>query len=236
MQLFYSPELNLTDKEFTFNPDESKHIIRVLRKKAGDILNITNGKGYLFSSEIEQATPKKCEVRILSVDKKEPLRNYRLHIAISPTQHLNRFEWFLEKATEIGVDEITPLICEHSNHKKLKLERCKTIVQAAAKQSLQYYFPVVNEPIDFSSFLDQTVNYEQCLIAHCKDVERVSLKTVISKNTDTIILIGPEGDFSEKEISESVQKNYSPVSLGSSRLRTETAGIVAVDTVSVMNQ
>lgn len=236
MQLFYSQELNPKTQQFIFNAEESKHIIKVLRKKQGDVLQMTNGKGLLFNALIQESNPKQCVVKITSLEEKKLLRNYHLHVAISPTKHLSRFEWFLEKATEIGIDEITPLICERSNHKKIKLERCKSIVQGAAKQSLQFYFPIVNKPIDFLSFMEESNTDEQRFIAHCKASEQMSLKNAIQKNKNTTILIGPEGDFSEKEITAALRRNFQAITLGSSRLRTETAGIVSIDTVCFVNQ
>jgi 16S rRNA (uracil1498-N3)-methyltransferase len=235
MQLFFNAEINTETQQFTFDKVESRHIVRVLRKKQGDTLFITNGLGKLFTSEIIIANDKKCLVNIISSEEKPKPWNYYLHIAIAPTKLNDRFEWFLEKATEIGIDEITPIICEHSERKVLKLERMEKIIHSAAKQSLKFHFPTLNEPIKFSEFIKQDFN-GNLLIAHCEETAKKSLKTQVQSNTKTTVLIGPEGDFSSKEIKQSLEHSFIPVSLGESRLRTETAGIVAVHSVAFVNQ
>jgi len=184
MQLFYSPDIDKKTQNFTFNKEESRHIIRVLRKKEEDILFITNGKGFLIKAEINHANDKKCMVQILSFEKQPKTWNYHLHIAIAPTKMNDRFEWFLEKATEIGIDEITPIICDNSERKVLKTERMQKVLVSAMKQSLKFKL----------------------------------------------------GDFSTKEISLALQHQFIPLSLGSSRLRTETAGIVACSSISIINK
>ncbi len=235
MQLFFNSEINKTTQEFTFDKTESRHIVRVLRKKESDAIYITNGFGQLFTSEILIANDKKCLVKILKVKTFEKPWNYYVHIAIAPTKLNDRFEWFLEKATEIGIDEITPIICDHSERKVLKKDRMEKIIHAAAKQSLKYYFPKLNEPITFNEFLNS--NFEgQLFIAHCEETDKKSLKTEIRPNQDITILIGPEGDFSTKEIKQSLVHNFIPVSLGASRLRTETAGVVSVHSVAFVNE
>ena len=147
----------------------------------------------------------------------------------------DRFEWFLEKATEIGIDEITPIICEHSERKVVKIDRMEKIIHAAAKQSLKYHFPKLNEPILFKDFLNTEFEGD-LFIAHCEETTKKSLKAALKQNQKTTILIGPEGDFSSKEITLSLEHNFIPVSLGESRLRTETAGIVAVHSVAFINE
>ena len=235
MQLFYNSEINKTTQDFTFDKTESRHIVRVLRKKEGDTINITNGLGQLFTSEILIANDKKCLVKILNVKTFEKPWNYYVHIAIAPTKLNDRFEWFIEKATEIGVDEITPIICDHSERKVLKKDRMEKIIHAAAKQSLKYYFPKLNEPISFKEFINS--NFEgQLFIAHCEETDKKSLKTEISPKQNITLLIGPEGDFSTKEIEQSLVHNFIPVSLGESRLRTETAGVVAAHSVAFVNE
>ncbi|PHQ55495.1 MAG: 16S rRNA (uracil(1498)-N(3))-methyltransferase [Lutibacter sp.] len=235
MQLFYNPEISTNTQEFTFDKTESRHIVRVLRKKKGDTIFITNGFGQLFTSEIVISNDKKCLVKITSIENKEKLWNYYLHIVIAPTKLNDRFEWFLEKATEIGIDEITPIICEHSERKVVKTERMEKIIFSAAKQSLKFHFPKLNEPVNFNQFINSNFN-GQLFIAHCEETERRSLKSMLKPTQKTTILIGPEGDFSPKEIQQSLEHSFIPVSLGESRLRTETAGVVAVHSVAFVNE
>jgi len=235
MQLFYNANITEDTKEFTFDKTESRHIVRSLRKKTGDTLFITNGLGVLFDAEIVIANDKKCLVTVIAVKKKPKPWNYHLHIAIAPTKNIDRFEWFLEKATEIGIDEITPLLCDRSERKVLKEKRSEKIIESAIKQSLKFHLPKLNSLAKFSDFINQ--NFDSNLyIAHCGKSYKQSLKSVTLPNQKTIILIGPEGDFSIDEIEKAIEHKYIPVTLGESRLRTETAGIVATQIVSFINQ
>jgi 16S rRNA (uracil1498-N3)-methyltransferase len=235
MQLFYNSEILASTQQFTFDKIESKHIVRVLRKKQGDLIHITNGFGELFTSEIILANDKRCLVKIVQVETFEKPWNYYLHVAIAPTKLNDRFEWFLEKATEIGIDEITPIICDHSERKVVKMDRIEKIIQSAAKQSLKFHFPKLNEPTTFKDLMNSTF-YGQLFIAHCEETDKKSLKSELKPNESITILIGPEGDFSNKEITQSLVHNFIPVSLGKSRLRTETAGIAAVHSVAFVNE
>ena len=235
MQLFYNSEITTNTKQFSFDKIESRHIVLVLRKKEGDKIFITNGLGQLFTSKILFANDKKCLVEITHLETQKNDRNYYLHLAIAPTKLNDRFEWFLEKATEIGIDEITPIICEHSERKVIKIDRMEKIIHAAAKQSLKFYFPKLNEPVTFNQFINSSFN-GQLFIAHCEETDKKSLKSELKTGINTTILIGPEGDFSTKEIQQSLDKNFIPVSLGKSRLRTETAGLVAVHSVAFVNE
>jgi len=233
MQLFYNPALDNSTMQVVFDAVASNHIIKVLRKKQGDTLQITNGKGHLFEAEILEAHPKKCKVQVVSTKKKHQKR-YWFHIAVAPTKSNDRFEWFLEKATEIGVNEITPLICEHSERKVVKQERMQKVVEAAMKQSLQTYLPKVNDPISYKEFMNQ--DHEGLLfIAHCQDGEKIDLKRRVAPDTDITLLIGPEGDFSKNEIDAAGNAGFIPVSLGDNRLRTETAAIVACTVINMIN-
>ncbi len=234
MQLFYNPTISQDAETFFFDKEESKHIIKVLRKKEGDNLFVTNGLGFLFKTEITLASDSKCFVKIVSSEKSEPLK-YQLHLAVAPTKMNDRFEWFLEKATEIGISEITPIICEHSERKIIKTDRFDKIIQSAMKQSLQYYLPKLNEPIAFKDFMKQSNNGLN-LIAHCEETDKNSLKEVAKSNENITILIGPEGDFSEKEIKLAIENNYIPVTLGNTRLRTETAAVVACHSIAFINE
>ena len=235
MQLFYNAELTTASSEIIFDKIESRHIVKVLRKTTGDILQITNGKGALFSAEIIVASDKKCLAKIIKTEEKQKPWNYYLHIAIAPTKLNDRLEWFLEKATEIGIDEITPIICHNSERRVVKLDRLEKIVQSAMKQSLKFTLPKINEAIKFSEFIHQDFDGKIC-IAHCEDGEKTLLKNVLNPSEKITILIGPEGDFSSDEIKKSLEKNCIPISLGESRLRTETAGLVAVQNVAFINQ
>lgn len=234
MQLFYNQDIQPSDKAFTFDKEESRHIVKVLRKKEGDTIQITNGKGSLFSSEIIFASEKKCEVKITEETVYEPMPYY-LHLAVAPTKMNDRYEWFLEKATEIGISEITPIICEHSERTAFKADRFEKILQSAMKQSLQFYLPKLNEPVAYNTFVKQQRD-GQLFIAHCEETDKKLLKTELQPKQKATILIGPEGDFSTKEIELALAQQYIPVSLGNTRLRTETAAVVAAHSVAFVNE
>jgi 16S rRNA (uracil1498-N3)-methyltransferase len=234
MQLFYNPTITEATETFSFDKEESKHIIKVLRKKDTDILFVTNGLGFLFKTEITLASDSKCTVKILSFEKIE-LPKYKLHLAVAPTKMNDRYEWFLEKATEIGIHEITPIICDRSERKVINAERFDKIILSAMKQCNQLHLPILNPAVTFKEFLKQTNEGSQ-LIAHCEETDKKTLKSVLKPNENYTILIGPEGDFSEKEIALALENNYIPVSLGNTRLRTETAAIVACHSVVFINE
>jgi 16S rRNA (uracil1498-N3)-methyltransferase len=234
MQLFYNPDIHEATSSFTFDKEESKHIVKVLRKSVGDVLHITNGLGWMFDAEIINADIKKCQANISNA-RQHPKRDYKLHIAVAPTKMNDRFEWFLEKATEIGIDTITPILCDHSERKVIKLDRFEKILQSAMKQSLQCYLPTINELTPFNNFVNQDFKGQK-YIAHCEDSDRKSLKNQLKPDQDIVILIGPEGDFSVKEIETALQHNFIPVTLGNTRLRTETAAIAACHSVAFVNE
>lgn len=235
MQLFYDSSLTIDFKEFRFDKTESKHIIRVLRKKEGDILHITNGKGMLFLGKISSALASQCIVQLELVEQRPKPWNYYLHIAIAPTKNMDRLEWFMEKATEIGIDEISPIICARSERKVLKNERLEKILEGAMKQSLQFQLPKLNELQSLKSFLKKKHD-GQLFMAHCDESDRKSFKNELGKNQKITVLIGPEGDFSPEEIKLAIQQKFIPVTLGERRLRTETAGLVAVQSVAFFNE
>ena len=235
MQLFYNPNIDELTESFLFDKEESKHIIKVLRKKDGDILYVTNGAGYLFECEITLASDNKCTVKINSLDKKEASK-FHLHLAVAPTKMNERFEWFLEKATEIGIQEITPIICDRSERKVINKERFDKIVLSALKQCNELYLPKLNEAVTFKEFISKQQNKGLQLIAHCEETDKKTLKSVLKSNEDVTLLIGPEGDFSTKEIALALENNYIPVSLGNTRLRTETAAVVACHSVVFFNE
>jgi len=228
MQLFFTEN---TENDFTISSEESKHITRVLRKKEGDTLNFTDGKGNLLIAEIISSDLRKTRVKVIEKIDKEKGHNYYLHIAIAPTKNMDRFEWFLEKATEIGIDEITPIICDRSERKVVRTERCNRILLSAMKQSLKFHKPKLNESISFTDFIKKDLEGSK-YIAHCEKSDKIELK---DKETEkkTLILIGPEGDFSPTEIEKATNNNYRAISLGNSRLRTETAGLFAVTNINI---
>jgi len=233
MHLFYTPDLN--GKIHILDEIESKHCIRVLRLNIDDEIQLIDGKGGFYQAKIMDANPKKCKVEITESIQEYGKRNHYLHIAIAPTKSIDRFEWFLEKATEIGIDEITPILCDHSERKILKNERLEKIITSAVKQSIKAYKPVLNKLIDFKSFIESNLP-DLKYIAHCEQNKKNPLKSVYKKEQDCIILIGPEGDFSPQEIELAKQNQFMDVSLGESRLRTETAGFVACHTINLLNE
>jgi len=233
MQLFYHPELEDNADQFIFPTDESRHISKVLRKKSGDILQITNGKGVFFEAQILIPDHKKCTAKIISRTQIPP-KPYQLHMVVAPTKLNDRFEWFLEKATEIGVHEITPIICDHSERKVIKMDRMEKVIQSAMKQSLQAYLPKLNPAIPFKEFIAQPKNGE-LYIAHCEEDKKKELSHIATAKNNTTILIGPEGDFSPEEIQLALQNGFQAVALGNTRLRTETAAIVACTAVAMIN-
>lgn len=233
MQLFYNPDLDETSSQFVFGTEESKHMVRVLRKKVNDEVLITNGKGLMLSAKIIDSNPKKCAVEITGVKKVHPHKHW-LHMVVAPTKMNDRFEWFLEKATEIGVNEITPVLCDHSERKKIKLDRYKKVLISAMKQSMQAYLPQLNDLTNFEDIIN-TPRQGGLFIAHCEESEKYELKRRVIPDKPITILIGPEGDFSSEEIKAAKAKGFLPISMGKNRLRTETAAIVACTTVAIIN-
>lgn len=236
MQLFYNSELDENSKEVLFNKEESRHIATVLRKKEGDVLQITNGKGVLYKAKLKSVNPKKCTGILLDITQVENMP-YRLHLAVAPTKLNDRFEWFLEKATEIGISEITPIICDHSERRQIKHERYDKIILGAAKQSLKAYLPKLNPAINFTEFISKDFSeYDLKCIAHCEETARQSLKAVLHAKQSILVLIGPEGDFSPSEINSAISDGFVAISLGPSRLRTETAALAICQSVGFVNE
>ncbi|MDR0712048.1 MAG: 16S rRNA (uracil(1498)-N(3))-methyltransferase [Prevotellaceae bacterium] len=224
MYLFYTPDIS--GDVYTLNEDESLHCVRALRLGAGDAVHLIDGRGGLYSARIAEAHGKRCTVHVTGVQREVGKRSCYLHVAIAPTKNIDRYEWFLEKATEIGVDEITPLLCEHSERKAVKGDRSVKVVTAAVKQSLKAYHPTLNPMVDFAAFVAQPFDGVKC-IAHCMASQKRLLQHVVQPQGRTLALIGPEGDFSPAEVELARQNGFVEVSLGDSRLRTETAGVVA---------
>ena len=233
MRLFFAPDI--TTPFYTFNEQESKHIVRVLRFKEEDKLLLTDGKGYFYEAVVSEASPKRCTVKVLN-KRQEEKHNYYLHIAIAPTKNIERFEWFLEKATEIGIDEITPILTKNSERKKIKKERLLKVVEAAMKQSHKAYHPKLNDLTSWVDFIKQDLSYDKKFIAHCYQQERESLKQALNPKESILIMIGPEGDFSLEEVQEASLQNLKPLQLGDYRLRTETAGITSAHAVAFINE
>jgi 16S rRNA (uracil1498-N3)-methyltransferase len=231
MHLFYIP--GVSGNSIQLDETESKHAIRVLRLEKGDKVNVVDGKGGFYLAEIADANPKKCLLQVLDTKKEFGKRNFHLHIAIAPTKNNDRFEWFLEKATEIGIDEITPLITEHSERKIVNTERFEKILVSAVKQSIKAYLPQLNQSATFKELVNQPGTKK--FIAYVDENHRDHLKNLVRKNDNVLILIGPEGDFSKTEIELALKNGFIPVSLGASRLRTETAGVVACHIVNLAN-
>ena len=234
MQLFYLPNLNKESISAEFSKEESKHIFKVLRKDVGDNINITNGKNLFFEAKITSISKNNCEVKIQNLNTKDKL-NYKLHIAISLLKSNDRFEWFLEKASEIGISEITPIICERSERKFLNENRLQKVLVSAMKQSLKSHLPILNPVTTLKEFFQKDFK-DELFIAHCEEEPNKNLLlNSIKPKSSSIILIGPEGDFTKKEIDKAIELKFKPVSLGESRFRAETAAIVATHTVSIVN-
>ena len=233
MHLFYTNNL---DSDLVELPkDEAVHCTRVLRLQAGDEIGLTDGLGQMCRAEIVSADGKSCLVRIVERQHEYQKRNYRLHVAVAPTKNTARMEWFLEKAVEIGIDELTPIVCQHSERSFLKTERLEKIAVSAMKQSLKAYKPTINEPTKITNFLRQDFEGQR-FIAYCDGDQRVSLKQACKPSGNVTVLIGPEGDFSKEEIEQAFAAGYKPITLGTSRLRTETAALATCFFVNFINE
>lgn len=234
MQVFYAPDI--TGDTYTLDERESKHTIRVLRMKKGTPVRLIDGKGNLYEGIITEPDPKLCSIKIVSVIREFEKKNYRLHIAISPLKNPERFEWFIEKSVEMGVDEITPVICKNTEKTGVKTDRIRNLIISAMKQSLKAQETVLNQTLTFREFINKS-HKGTLLIAHCKrDLKRERIVDVYSRGEDAVILIGPEGDFSREEIEEAMSKNFTQIHFGNNRLRTETAGIAACHSIYFMNE
>ena len=231
--IFYTPDIQ--GLRYTLNEEESAHAVRVLRLKAGDAITLVDGKGGWYKALIIEPHPKRCETEITEQRTEYGKRPYRLHIGIAPTKNIDRFEWFIEKATEIGIDEITPLLCERSERKHIQTERLQRVMIAAMKQSQKAYLPQLNEMTPFNKWLKPS-GQGNSYIAHCNDGDRQLLKIVYQLGQDAVIAIGPEGDFSMQEVTQALDCGFQGISLGASRLRTETAGVAACYGVYFVNE
>jgi 16S rRNA (uracil1498-N3)-methyltransferase len=233
MQLFYNQEANTNDI-ITLDKEESQHICRVLRMKEGEKVFLTDGKGNLFTCIILDAT-KNCTIQVKSVQKEYQKRPFYIHLAIALTKNINRIEWLFEKATEIGIDEITPITTLHSERDKMNKERLEKIIISAMKQSLKAYTPQLNDLTKFSSLINN-IKEEKKYLAYCQGEDRILLKDDYKPKESVLIIIGPEGDFDNKEIILAKEKGIKLISLGNQRLRTETAALYAINNIHFLNQ
>ncbi|MDR0582634.1 MAG: 16S rRNA (uracil(1498)-N(3))-methyltransferase [Prevotellaceae bacterium] len=224
MNIFYTPDVIASN--YVLNEEESAHCTRVLRLGKGHTVHLADGRGTLYTARIIAAHPKACMVEIISKEEHYKPNPYRLHMAIAPTKSIERFEWLLEKITEIGVGEITPLLCEHSERRVLKQERVEKVLVAAMKQSQKAQLPLLHEMTPALDFVKKEFSGKK-LMAHCAPGEKIALPKALLGCRDALILIGPEGDFSTAEITAAIQHGFEAVNLGDTRLRVETAGIVA---------
>jgi 16S rRNA (uracil1498-N3)-methyltransferase len=233
MNIFFTPDI--AGKHYTLEESESKHCVKVLRKSQGDRLILVDGEGGWYEAFITDPNPKRCKVEVVQEIKQYEKRDYSLHLVVAPTKNIDRFEWMIEKATEIGVDEITPLLCEHSERKQVNIERLQKVMVSAIKQSVKAYLPRLNNLTNFDTFLSRSDDAKK-FIAHCDEGNKKHLFSEVRKNEKVIVLIGPEGDFSPAEIEKARAFGFLEVSLGKSRLRTETAGVVVCEVVNLVNE
>lgn len=232
MQIFYTPDIAVNPE---LPDEEAQHCIRVLRLTEEDEICLTDGKGNFYKAAISRAHPKHCEVVVKESWHQAPLWNFKVHIAVAPTKNMDRMEWFVEKATEIGIDEITCLNSRFSERKEVKVARLEKILISAIKQSQKAILPRLHGMIDFKKFIAQPFEGRK-FIAHCNEGEKPLIKDVYHKGENALVLIGPEGDFNEEEVAVAIEQGFEPISLGESRLRTETAALVACHTLHVLNQ
>jgi 16S rRNA (uracil1498-N3)-methyltransferase len=236
MQLFYTPDIPAGASHYTLSEEESKHCIRVLRLQAQDAIQLIDGKGGLYTANILDPHPKKTLLAITASRQEYGKRNHYLHIAVAPTKNIERLEWFLEKATEIGIDEISLILCQRSERKEAKTERLDKIITSAVKQSLKAYHPQLNVLQPLARFLATPFNGQK-FIAHClPNGDKAELSSLLARNGRSLILIGPEGDFTEAEIATALRNGFQPITLGPSRLRTETAALEACFEVNFLNR
>ena len=235
MQLFYTPDIDPAHPHYILNEEESKHCVRVLRLEAGSEVQLIDGRGGFYTASILDPHPKRTVLQINSAEQAFNKRNHYLHIAIAPTKNIERMEWFAEKATEIGIDEITPLICQRSERRELKVGRLNKIITSAVKQSIKAYHPVLNEPVTINQLLAKPFEGQK-FIAHCEKGEKIALGSALKKQDRYLVLIGPEGDFTTTEIDAALQKEYKAITLGESRLRTETAALEACFEINFLNR
>ena len=233
MHLFYTPEISAD--YFTLNEEESKHCIKVLRLQNGNEISLVDGRGGFYTASILDAHPKRTLLKILDTRQQFGKRNHYLHIAVAPTKNIERTEWFLEKATELGIDEISLVISDRSERREVKPERLNKVITSAMKQSIKAYHPILNDPVPFQRFIQGNHEGEK-FIAHCMDGEKKSLKQEVSLHSNYLIMIGPEGDFTDLELEGALVSGFTAITLGESRLRTETAALEACFEINFLNR
>jgi 16S rRNA (uracil1498-N3)-methyltransferase len=237
MHLFYTPSVSNIEI-FTLSEEESKHCARVLRLTVGSKIVLIDGKGGWYNAVITDDNAKRCVVKILDTKKEVGKKNFNLHIAIAPTKNNDRIEWFVEKATETGINEVSLIECKNSERVTVKTERLEKVAISAIKQSLKAYLPSINEIIIFKRFIESTNNFKgQKFIAHCNEARsKTHLKTLYTKGEDVLVLIGPEGDFTSDEVQLALNNDFKEITLGQSRLRSETAALYACIAINVLNE
>lgn len=236
MQYFYTPDIE--GKQAILQTEEAAHCVQVLRKRLGDEIHFVDGLGNWYEGILVESHKKKCVIDITSTRLEVPPHTAQIHIAIAPTKNISRLEWFLEKATEIGIHQITPILCQRSERKTIRNDRLEKILLAAMKQSLKARLPILEELQPFGKWIESLpteVNTER-YIAYCNEDDRLPLQTTYQAGKNVILLIGPEGDFHPNEVVQAKGAGFTGISLGPSRLRTETAGIVACHTLNLLNQ
>lgn len=234
MQLFYTPHID--NQVAKFEGEEARHIVQVLRYKVGQEIRFIDGNGSFYTGKLTELSKKNCLASIQTVESSYNKRNFHLTIAIAPTKNISRFEWFLEKSTEIGIDKIVPLLCNRSVRKNIRLDRLEKILLSATKQSLKAKIPELTDFMKVEDFIKTSDLNGKKYIAHCEETDRLLLSKEYQQEENVIIMIGPEGDFTPEEIALAVGNDFKAVSLGQSRLRTETAGIVACHTINLKNE
>ena len=233
MNIFYEPNIKQT---LRLNEEESRHAVKVLRLSVGDLLYVVDGVGGFYKCQIKVSHDKKCEVKIIDETQRYGLRDYYIHLIIAPTKNLDRIEWMVEKCVEIGINEISFLQTRYSERKEIKIARIEKIAVGAMKQSLKAFLPKINEMISWKEFLKRDYSEITKMIAHLEEGNRKLIQQIAEPKSKYAILIGPEGDFSSEEINQALEKGFVPVTLGESRLRTETAGLVACHALNIVNQ
>lgn len=234
MHIFYTPDITLPN--YTLNEEESKHCIKVLRLQIGENVILVDGTGGFYTAEIIADNPKKVQLNITKTEMEFGKRNHYLHIAVAPTKNIDRIEWFLEKATEMGIDEITPIICDRSERKVVKEDRLNKVITSAVKQSIKAYHPKLNEAMSFADCLKMDFEGDK-FVAHCiTDTEKHYISQLTKPHQKYLILIGPEGDFTSNEIALALQKGFKPITLGNTRLRTETAALSVCFELNYLNR
>ena len=233
MHVFYTPDIS--SDQYTLNEEESRHCSKVLRLNVKDVVHLIDGKGGFYEAQITEVAKKHVQLQIINKQTEYGKRNHHLHIAIAPTKNIDRLEWFLEKATEIGIDEITPIICDRSERRIVKDERLEKVITSAVKQSLTAYHPKLNNAITYTDFIqNHSATYK--MIAHCMDGDKSFINQKVEIHQSYLILIGPEGDFTPSELEIALQNGYKPVTLGNTRLRTETAALAACFEINYLNR